>query len=84
MLRPLVGVRFQVLFHSSDSKYFSPFPYGTSSLSVSEEYLALPDGAGDFMQNFSGFALLRVPLTCYNLCLQDYHLVLSHFPESSA
>uniref|UniRef100_A0A915PK08 Uncharacterized protein n=1 Tax=Setaria digitata TaxID=48799 RepID=A0A915PK08_9BILA len=28
------------------SKYFSPFPHGTSSLSVSQEYLALPDGPG--------------------------------------
>src|SRR6187431_3243625 len=30
---------------------FSPFPYGTGSLSVSEKYLALPDGAGRFMQH---------------------------------
>ena len=28
------------------SGFFSPFPHGTSSLSVSQEYLALPDGAG--------------------------------------
>ena len=28
------------------SGYFSPFPHGTGSLSVSQEYLALPDGAG--------------------------------------
>ena len=26
--------------------FFSPFPHGTSSLSVSQEYLALPDGPG--------------------------------------
>ena len=42
--------------------YFSPFPYGTGSLSVSEEYLALPDGAGRFRQDFSGPALLRILL----------------------
>jgi hypothetical protein len=53
--------------------YFSPFPYGTGSLSVSEEYLALPDGAGGFRQDFSGPALLRVSLVCINLCLRDYH-----------
>jgi hypothetical protein len=41
---------------------FSPFPYGTGSLSVSKEYLALPDGAGSFRQDFSGPALLRIPL----------------------
>ena len=31
---------------------FSPFPYGTGSLSVSEEYLALPDGAGRLQAGF--------------------------------
>ena len=53
--------------------YFSPFPYGTGSLSVSKEYLALPDGAGRFRQDFSGPALLRVPLVRENLRLRDYH-----------
>ena len=64
--------------------YFSPFPYGTGSLSVSEEYLALPDGAGRFRQDFSGPALLRIPLVPNFLRLQDYHLLWSNFPESSA
>ncbi len=62
---------------------FSPFPYGTGSLSVSEEYLALPDGAGKFGQNSSGSALLRIPLVPYNLHLQGYHLLWPHFPEGS-
>jgi hypothetical protein len=44
------------------SQYFSPFPYGTGSLSVTNEYLALPDGAGCFTQDFSGPALLRILL----------------------
>ena len=61
-LRPLVSVRFQVLFHSVCSRFFSPFPHGTSSLSVSQEYLALPDGAGRFPQDFSGPAVLRILL----------------------
>ena len=52
---------------------FSPFPYGTGSLSVSEEYLALPDGAGRFRQDFSGPALLRILLVSVNLRLRDYH-----------
>ena len=64
--------------------YFSPFPYGTGSLSVSEEYLALPDGAGRFRQDFSGPALLRILRVLVNFCLQDYHLLWSNFPESSA
>jgi hypothetical protein len=42
------------------SGYFSPFPHGTGSLSVSQEYLALPDGTGKFTQDFSGPALLRI------------------------
>ena len=44
------------------SKYFSPFPHGTGSLSVSQEYLALPDGPGWFRQDYSCPALLRIPL----------------------
>ena len=63
---------------------FSPFPYGTGSLSVSEEYLALPDGAGRFMQNFSGSALLRILLVLINLRLRDCHALWLNFPENSA
>jgi hypothetical protein len=63
---------------------FSPFPYGTGSLSVFEEYLALPDGAGRFTQDFSGPALLRIPLVFINLRLQDCHLLWFNFPEDSA
>ena len=44
------------------SGYFSPFPHGTSSLSVSQEYLALPDGPGKFIQSFTCSVLLRIPL----------------------
>ena len=62
---------------------FSPFPYGTGSLSVSEEYLALPDGAGKFMQDSSGPALLRILLVRINLYLQGYHLLWLIFPDDS-
>ena len=44
------------------SKCFSPFLHSTGSLSVSREYLALPDGPGRFTQDFSCPALLRIPL----------------------
>ena len=44
------------------SGYFSPFPHGTCSLSVSQEYLALPDGAGRFPQDFPGPVVLRILL----------------------
>ena len=55
------------------SRFFSPFPHGTGSLSVSQEYLALPDGARRFKQDSSGPALLRIPLALYCLPVRDYH-----------
>ena len=45
------------------SGFFSPFPHGTGSLSVSQEYLALADGPAGFIQGFSCPALLRIPLS---------------------
>ena len=59
-LQPLVSVRFQVLLSPSYSEYFSPFPHGTGSLSVSQIYLAFPDGAGNFKRGVSDPALLRI------------------------
>ncbi len=44
------------------SGFFSPFPHGTGSLSVSQEYLALPDGPGRFTQGYTCPALLRILL----------------------
>src|SRR5467141_3931915 len=43
-LPPLVGKRFQVLFHS---------PHGTGSLSVAREYLALEGGPSGFPRGFT-------------------------------
>ena len=63
------------------SKCFSPFPHGTGSLSVSREYLALPDGPGKFTQDSSCPALLRIPLCHILLHILDYHLLWSHFPK---
>ena len=60
---------------------FSPFPYGTGSLSVSEEYVAFPDGAGRFRQDSSGPALLRILLVLIIFCLRGYHPLWLHFPE---
>ena len=51
------------------SRFFSPFPHGTGSLSVSWEYLALPDGAGGFPQGVSDLAVLRILLcSTFNSC----------------
>ena len=44
------------------SGFFSPFPHGTGSLSVSQEYLALADGPAGFIQGFTCPALLRILL----------------------
>ena len=44
------------------SRFFSPFPHGTGSLSVSQEYLVLADGPAGFIQGFTCPALLRIPL----------------------
>jgi hypothetical protein len=59
-LQPLAGVWFQVLFSPSYPECFSPFLHSTGSLSVSQEYLALPDGAGNFKRGVSDPALLRI------------------------
>jgi hypothetical protein len=59
-LQPLVSVRFQVLLSPFCSKCFSPFLHSTGSLSVSQECLALPDGAGKFKRGVSDPALLRI------------------------
>jgi hypothetical protein len=43
-------------------RFFSPFPRGTCSLSVTSEYLALRSGLRGFMRSSTCIALLRVPL----------------------
>ena len=65
------------------SGFFSPFLHSTRSLSVSFEYLALPDGPGRFAQDSSCPALLRIPLCCISLHILDYHRLWSHFPKCS-
>ena len=49
------------------ARFFSPFPHGTGSLSVSQEYLALADGPAKFTQGFTCPALLRIPLSISSL-----------------
>ena len=65
------------------SKCFSPFPHGTGPLSVSREYLALPDGPGWFTQDSSCPALLRMPLRFDSLRVRDYHPLWTDFPDCS-
>ena len=63
------------------SGFFSPFPHGTCSLSVSQEYLALPDGPGRFRQDFTCPALLRILPSVNLLRIQDFHPLRLNFPE---
>ena len=65
------------------SKCFSPFPHGTRSLSVSFEYLALPDGPGRFAQDYSCPALLRIPLRPRTLRIRGSHPLWRNFPVPS-
>jgi hypothetical protein len=62
-------------------RFFSPFLHSTGSLSVSREYLALPDGAGRFRQDFTGPALLRILNMHDSLRIRDYHSVSCDFPD---
>ena len=66
------------------SGYFSPFPHGTRSLSVTREYLALDDGPPSFPRDFTCPMVLRYPTTESN----GFHLRGSHplrptFPDRS-
>ena len=65
--------------------FFSPFPHGTGSLSVNDEYLALEDGPPIFRQDFTCPALLvssSVPHQGFRV--RGYHPLRRHFPEASA
>ena len=65
------------------SGFFSPFPHGTSSLSVSQEYLALPDGSGRFRQDFTCPALLRILMPIKSLSCTGLSPISPRFPTSS-
>ena len=62
---------------------FSPFPHGTRALSVSREYLALPDGPGGFTQDFSCPALLRMPAPAPRLRVRGSHPLRRAVPGPS-
>jgi hypothetical protein len=77
-------MRFQVYFTPLPG-FFSPFPHGTSSLSVDNEYLALEDGPPVFGQDSTCPALLVLRLVSPQLFrLRGYHPLWPDFPDSSA
>ena len=64
--------------------FFSPFPHGTSSLSVDYEYLALEDGPPIFRQDYTCPALLfarLVPQSTFSI--RGYHPLWPEFPVRS-
>ena len=64
--------------------FFSPFPHGTGSLSVNDEYLALEDGPPIFRQDFTCPALLLSRLVPQSsLRLRGYHPLRPAFPDRS-
>ena len=65
------------------SGFFSPFPHGTRSLSVSQEYLALPDGSGRFRQDFTCPALLRILISFKSFSCTRLSLISPSFPTCS-
>ena len=65
--------------------FFSPFPHGTGSLSVNDEYLALEDGPPIFRQDFTCPALLHSSLVPHQrFRVRGYHPLWPPFPERSA
>jgi hypothetical protein len=80
--RLLVNIWFQFYF-TVLSDYFSPFPHGTSSLSVSTMYLALPVSSGGFLPairvwKYSGIITKEV----YTFRIRDYHPLWCWFPTA--
>jgi hypothetical protein len=64
--------------------FFSPFPHGTSSLSVDYEYLALEDGPPMFRQDSTCPALLVANLVPHRYFqVRGYHPLWPDFPDGS-
>ena len=62
--------------------FFSPFPHGTSALSVATEYLALDRGRPRFRPGFSCPAVLRYRIKETNAFhVRGFHPVSPAFPE---
>ena len=65
----------------SFSLFFSPFHHCTRSLSVTDQYLALPDGPGGFRQGFTCPALLGILTRDYLLSLKGLSPAMAQLPS---
>ena len=72
------GFRFCFTRHLA---YFSPFPHGTSALSVIEEYLGLEGGPPRFAQHSTCAALLGIPLGAVRNRLPGFHRLWRAIPD---
>ena len=75
-----VNTRVQVLFHSPLGVLFT-FPSQYSTLSVTEEYLALGGGPPDFPQGFSCLVVLWILLRQSKFHLRGFHPFSLAFPK---
>ena len=71
------GFRFYFTRHQA---FFSPFPHGTSSLSVTEECLALEGGPPSFPQDFTCPTVLGIPLGVVDVRVPGCHRLWRAFP----
>ena len=60
--------------------FFSPFPHGTCSLSVTVEYLAFRDGPRSFRPDSSCPAVLRSSLSCLPISFTGLSPCLAYLP----
>ncbi len=65
------------------SGFFSSFPHGTCSLSVSKEYFALEGGPPRFRQDFSCPILLRILAKLHQFKIRGLHPLWRAFPDTS-
>ena len=59
---------------------FSPFPHGTSALSVIEEYLGLEGGPPGFTRDSTWLALLGIPLGVVHVRIPGFHRLWQAIP----
>jgi hypothetical protein len=79
-----VSTRFQDSISLPLSGFFSPFPHGTGTLSVSKEYLDLEGGPPRFRQGSTCPVLLRIPAQFHRFRIRDFHSLWCDFPDTSS
>ena len=82
VLRLLVDIRFQVLFHSPPGVLFT-FPSRYYALSVAKKYFALEGGPPCFPRGFTCPAVLWIPAHFTLFRLQGFYLLRRIFPDPS-